>query len=209
MHSEQFTLKTEDHVELYIYEWLPDDEPWAVVQIAHGMVEHSKRYERFADALTAKGIAVYANDHRGHGKTVKTEEEKGHFADENGWLKVANDLKLVTDKIKQKHPDLPIVLFGHSIGSFLSRLYAQRYGAVLSGLILSGTGSDPGFMGSLGLMIAKRELRKKGRRVKSELMNKLIFGGYNRAFKPVRTPFDWLSRDEEEVDKYIQDGFIT
>jgi alpha-beta hydrolase superfamily lysophospholipase len=212
VHSNQFTIKAKDDVELHVNEWLPDSEPWAVVQIAHGMVEHSERYSRFAEKLTSHGIAVYANDHRGHGKTAKTEEEKGHFADDDGWMKVVNDMKLLTISIQQKYPNLPVILFGHSIGSFLSRLYAQNYGSGLSGLILSGTGTDPGFMGSLGLMIAKRELKKKGKRAKSELMNKLIFGGYNRAFKPTRTPFDWLSRDEKEVDKYIRDpecGYIT
>lgn len=212
MRSEQFAIKTVDNIEVHVNEWLPDDKPRGVVQIAHGMAEHSGRYKRFAEALTAEGFAVFANDHRGHGRTAKSEDERGHLADENGWEQVVGDMKQVTDVIKKKFPDLPIILFGHSMGSFLSRLYAQKHGSLLSGLILSGTGSDPGMMGSIGLGIANRELRKKGKRAKSEMMNKLIFGGYNKAFAPPRTPFDWLSRDVAEVDKYIEDphcGFIA
>ncbi|MGV3487431.1 MAG: alpha/beta hydrolase [Tuberibacillus sp.] len=212
MQTDLFVFQAADGTNVHVTRWMPDENPWAVVQIAHGMVEHGARYGRFAEALTAEGMAVYANDHRGHGKTAKSEDEKGHFADDNGWDIAVKDMKELTDLIKNEHRELPIILFGHSLGSFLSRRYAQMYGDNLSALILSGTGGNPGIMGSLGLMIARREVRRKGKRDKSELMNKLIFGGYNKAFKPARTPFDWLSRDEREVDKYIEDpdcGFLA
>jgi len=212
LRSEQWTLQAPDGVEIHVYEWLPDADPIGVVQIAHGMVEHGLRYQRFAEALTKEGIAVFANDHRGHGKTAKSGEERGHFADQNGWDIAIGDMKQLNDVIRSRFPKLPIILFGHSLGSFLSRRYAQLYGNSISALILSGTGGDPGFLGSLGLLVAKREIRKKGKRAKSDLMNKLIFGRYNKAFRPARTPFDWLSRDPSEVDQYIQDpdcGFLA
>ena len=111
----------------------------------------------------------------------------------------------LTPRAQEEQPDLPVVLFGHSMGSFLSRAYAVDYGSRLAGLVLSGTAGDPGALGSVGQNVAALEARIRGRKARSALMNKLSFGAYNGAFKPVRTEFDWLSRDEAEVDKYIAD----
>jgi alpha-beta hydrolase superfamily lysophospholipase len=176
-----------------------------VVQIAHGMAEHAARYERFAGALTKAGYTVYANDHRGHGKTAVSLQEAGYFADENGWGKVVEDMHTLTGIIKNEYPNKPFFLFGHSMGSFLSRHYSMLYASQLSGLILSGTGGDPGVMGKIGLFIAKMDAKMHGKKAKSEIMNKLSFGAFNGAFKPNRTDYDWLSRDNAEVDKYIND----
>jgi alpha-beta hydrolase superfamily lysophospholipase len=175
------------------------------VQIAHGMAEHAGRYERFADALTKAGYAVYANDHRGHGKTAGSQKEVGYFADENGWEKVVDDMHTLTGIIKKECPKKPFFLFGHSMGSFLSRHYSMLYAKELTGLVLSGTGGDPGALGKIGLFIATIEAKLKGKKAKSEMMNKLSFGAFNGAFKPNRTDYDWLSRDNAEVDKYISD----
>lgn len=207
MKSEHFTFKTSDGIQVFVYKWLPDN-PSAVkaaVQIAHGMAEHAARYERFADALTGAGYAIYANDHRGHGKTAGTQENVGYFADENGWERVVSDMHALTGIIKKEIPDKPVLLFGHSMGSFLSRHYAMLYTKELSGLVLSGTGGDPGALGKAGLFIARMEAKIRGRKAKSEIMNKLSFGAFNNAFKPNRTDYDWLSRDNAEVDKYIND----
>ena len=202
MKSDTFTFKTSDGIQIFTYKWMPD-EPSAVkgiVQIAHGMAEHAARYERFADALTKAGYAVYANDHRGHGKTAGTQENVGYFADENGWEKVVEDMHTLTGIIKKENPNKPFFLFGHSMGSFLSRNYSMLYANELTGLVLSGTGGDPG-----ALFIAKMDARIHGKKVKSEIMNKLSFGAFNGAFKPNRTEYDWLSRDNAEVDKYVKD----
>jgi alpha-beta hydrolase superfamily lysophospholipase len=169
------------------------------------MAEHAGRYERFADALTKAGYAVYANDHRGHGKTAGSPEEVGYFADENGWEKVVEDMHTLTGIIKKECPKKPFFLFGHSMGSFLSRHYSMLYAKELTGLVLSGTGGDPGVMGKIGLFIAKMDAKIHGKKAKSGIMNKLSFGAFNGAFKPNRTDYDWLSRDNAEVDKYISD----
>lgn len=207
MESETFTFKTSDGINIFTYKWRPDfaSSIHGIVQIAHGMAEHAGRYERFAETLTKSGYAVYANDHRGHGKTASSQEEIGYFADNNGWEKVVGDLHTLTGIIKKEYFGKPVFLFGHSMGSFLSRHYSMLYTDDLSGLILSGTGGDPGIIGKIGLCIAKMDAKLNGRKTKSEIMNKLSFGTFNSAFKPSRTDYDWLSRDNNEVDKYIKD----
>jgi alpha-beta hydrolase superfamily lysophospholipase len=207
MKSETFTFKASDGMQIFTYKWMPDDASSikGCVQIAHGMAEHAGRYERFAEVLTKAGYAVFANDHRGHGKTAGSQEEIGYFADENGWEKVVDDMHTLTGIIKNDCPKKPFFLFGHSMGSFLSRHYSMLYTNELSGLVLSGTGGDPGIIGKIGLLIAKTDARIHGKKAKSEIMNKLSFGAFNGAFKPNRTEYDWLSRDNAEVDKYISD----
>lgn len=209
MNKETLTFPSSDNVQIFTYKWMPDNPSVlkAVVQIAHGMAEHAARYERFAEALTKAGYAVYANDHRGHGKTVGSKDHRGYFADENGWAKTVDDLHKLTGIIKKENPNKPFFLFGHSMGSFLSRNYSMLYGNELTGLILSGTGGDPGMTGKVGHCIAKIDAKLHGRKAKSAIMNKLSFGAFNNAFKPNRTEFDWLSRDNAEVDKYINDPF--
>jgi len=207
MKSDTFSFKTADGIQVFVYRWLPDDASIVkgAVQIAHGMAEHAARYERFAEALTKAGYAVYANDHRGHGKTAGKLENAGYFADENGWEKVVEDMHTLTGIVKKENPGKPFFLFGHSMGSFLSRHYSMLYANELSGLVLSGTGGDPGALGKIGLFVAKIDAKLHGRKAKSEIMNKLSFGAFNNAFKPNRTDYDWLSRDNAEVDKYIND----
>ena len=205
MQSSTFTLSTADGTQLHVNRWLPDGPAKAVVQVAHGMAEHSERYARFAQRLTDAGYAVYAGDHRGHGGTAVRPEDAGYFADAKGWDTVVDDLRLLSDHAREENPGLPFFLLGHSMGSFLSRSYAIRFGEDLDGLVLSGTGGDPGPLGKVGLAIAAAQARLRGRRHASGLMDRLTFGQYNAAFKPNRTKFDWLSRDEAEVDKYIAD----
>lgn len=209
MKKDNLTFQASDDVQIFTYKWMPDNvsDLKAVVQIAHGMAEHAARYERFAEVLTKAGYAVYANDHRGHGKTAGSKDHVGYFADENGWGKVVDDLHTLTGIIKTDNPNKPFFLFGHSMGSFLSRNYSMLYGHELTGLILSGTGGDPGMTGKVGHCIAKIDAKLHGRKAKSEIMNKLTFGAFNKAFKPNRTEYDWLSRDNAEVDKYINDPF--
>ncbi|REF29412.1 alpha/beta hydrolase [Calidifontibacter indicus] len=204
MRTDSFRLATSDDTSIFVNHWSPDDSPRAIVLVAHGMAEHSDRYERFAQALTASGYEVYAPDHRGHGRT-SAETGVGYFADEAGFDRVVDDLHEVFVRATTDHPDLPVFLFGHSMGSFLSRAYAAKYGAGLTGLVLSGTAGSPGALGKVGRALALAQGRVRGRRHRSGLMDKLTFGQYNAAFKPNRTDFDWLSRDPEEVDKYVAD----
>lgn len=190
--------------------WLPDDEVRGVVVIAHGMAEHSARYDQFADSLTRAGYAVYAADHRGHGRTAQ-DGTLGHFGAAGGWTRVADDIDLVVSHARERHPDAPIVLFGHSMGSLLARTYAVRHGERLAGLVLSGTPADAGALGRVGHALARAQARVRGPEHPSRLLDKLSFGEFNKAFKPARTDFDWLSRDGAAVDAYIDDakcGFV-
>jgi alpha-beta hydrolase superfamily lysophospholipase len=204
MQSTTTTVTAGDGIPLHTHRWLPDGPPKAVVQIAHGLGEHSARYARLANALNAAGYAVYANDHRGHGRTG-TEEDHGFFADKDGWNLVVGDLRTVTRFAEDENPGLPVFLLGHSMGSYLVRNYLIEDSRNLAGAVLSATGGDPGWVGKIGPVLALTEARLRGRRHVSTLLQNLINGPYNAAFKPNRTNFDWLSRDDAEVDKYIAD----
>ncbi|MFC7490438.1 MULTISPECIES: alpha/beta hydrolase [unclassified Knoellia] len=204
MESSTLAVSAQDGTPLHAHRWLPDRPPRGVVQVVHGMAEHAARYERFAVALTGAGYAVYANDHRGHGQTASAADH-GYFADRDGFMTAVSDLSSVSEFAQAEHPGVPLVLFGHSMGSFLSRAYAAQHGARLAALVLSGTAGDPGPLASVGKRLAAVQARLRGRRHPSGLMNTLTFGQYNTRFKPNRTDFDWLSRDEAEVDKYVAD----
>jgi len=210
---ETFTFTASDGSGIFCRRWLP--EPAAhvrgAVMIVHGMAEHSLRYDAFARSLTARGLAVYAQDLRGHGHTAEGRENLGYFAESNGWELVVDDLKILSDRIRTDHPQEPFFLFGHSMGSFLARDFMARYGERLWGAILSGTAAHPGFLGMMGRLAARAQARIRGSKSPSPLLDKLSFGNYAKAFAPARTAFDWLSRDPEQVDRYIRDplcGFI-
>lgn len=205
MKEEQFTFTDPEGTEIFYYQWLPvEGEVRAVIQLAHGMAEHAGRYRRFAEALTAHGYIVYANDHRGHGRTAKTEDNYGVIG-QDGFNWMVKNMHQLTTIIKNENPNLPLFLFGHSMGSMLLTRYLSLYGHELKGAILSGSDGKPGFMLNLGILLAKQEVKKHGARHRSETINKMVFGKFNQAIKNARTPFDWLSRDPEEVDKYIND----
>lgn len=212
MKRHEYRLRLRDGKDMHVYVWQSEHlAAKAVIQIAHGMAEHALRYDPFSKWLTEHGFIVYANDHRGHGKTYQSEKEKGFFATDDGFQIVVNDLADLTKDIKVKHPDLPIFLLGHSMGSFLVRRLIQLQGEMYTGVILSGTSDDQKLLGKLGLLVAKLEKKMRGPYAKSRLMNYLIFGGYNKNFPSPRTDFDFLSRDAASVDAYIADkncGFI-
>ena len=206
MRSDTTTIASlQDSVPLFVRTWLPDGEPKGVVQAAHGMSEHSGRYGRFARALTEAGYAVWMHDHRGHGETSSLPGEAGYFTDEHGWDTAVEDMYTITEAIKVAHPGLPILFFGHSMGSMLGRYLVARHGNEFAGAVFSGTSGDQGLLGRVGELLAQAESRLRGRRARSPLMDTLIFGGYNRQFKPTDTDFDWLSRDPEEVALYVAD----
>ncbi len=209
MNISEYKLKANDGTQIHVYEWLPDEpsEVKACLQIAHGMAEHAQRYDDFAGFLNKSGIAVFANDHRGHGKTAGSIENLGYFADENGFQKVVDDMHVLTVKIRSEFPDKPVFLLGHSMGSFLSRYYAIKDASKIKGLILSGTAGDPGMLGKVGKILSSLIASIYGKKSQTPLMTTLSFGAYNKQFKPNRTEFDWLSRDNEQVDKYIKDPY--
>lgn len=204
MESSTTSVTATDGTAVFVHRWLPDGDARGVVVVAHGMAEHSARYARLAEALTAAGYAVHAPDHRGHGRTASATDH-GYFADREGWGAVVADLRAVIADARAEHAGLPVFLLGHSMGSFLSRSLVVEDSSGLAGLVLSGTAGDPGLLGKVGAAVAAGEARLRGRRHQSALMDKLAFGQYNAAFKPTRTDFDWLSRDPDEVDAYVAD----
>ncbi len=175
------------------------------MQIAHGVAEHGGRYARLAGVLTAAGYAVYAGDHRGHGLTARTPEDLGFFAERDGWRRCVADLWQLNRRIAAELPGLPIVLIGHSMGSFMVHQFISEHGGALAGVVLSGTAGGLPAGAAIVRVLARLERLRLGPRGKSELLSRLTFGAFNKPFEPARTAFDWLSRDEAEVDKYVAD----
>lgn len=202
---DRFILSADDGFPLAAVRWLPRESPRAVLQISHGMAEHAGRYVRFAEACAAAGLAVYAHDHRGHGASVDAATPRGHYADHAGWSKVVGDLATVQGHLRAAHPELPIFVLGHSMGSFIARAHLLTHGHELAGAILSATGWRLGPVNRVLQWTASRQARKLGPSTPSTLMTKLVFGTFNVQFTPTRTGFDWLSRDASEVDSYAAD----
>ncbi|TGE35238.1 alpha/beta hydrolase [Desulfosporosinus fructosivorans] len=209
MSRNEFTFRSEEGTEIFVSTWMPDDKVTAkgIVQIAHGMAETGARYERFAKKLTENGYIVYINDHRGHGKTAKTVGNVGYLAETEGFKWLVEDLHQLSAIIKREKPNLPLFLLGHSMGSFVTQKYIMLYGQELKGTILTGSNGKQGIILHIARLLAKVEVMIHGRRAKSEKLAKMSSGRYNKAFKPNRTDFDWLSRDTTEVDKFINDPF--
>lgn len=190
------------------WSYFPDEniELKGVIQIAHGMAEHHERYEDFIEFLNNNGFAVYINDHLGHGKSVSDDEQLGYFGKKDGHYNLVEDMKNLTDIIKKECNGLPVILFGHSMGSMLARIYTEKYGNELNAVIYCGTcGSNPAAMPGIAIVSAIAKI--KGDHHRSEFINNLAFGAYNKKFSPQRTDFDWLTRDNDIVDKYINDPY--
>lgn len=206
MKSSTFRLDSTNGSRIHISLWEPDsaDRLTAVIQIAHGMTETGARYERFASALTAAGYAVYANDHLGHGLTAANADELGHLA-KGDMMNMVYDMERISRYIREQHPNVPLILFGHSMGSFLSQMYLSKFGQLLDGVILCGSNGPRGPELLAGVLVSRVSASISGWKHRSTFINNLAFGGFNRRFKPHHTEFDWLSRDESEVQKYIDD----
>ncbi|MCH5325328.1 MAG: alpha/beta hydrolase [Eubacterium sp.] len=187
------------------YVFLPHTEPYkCIIQISHGMREHIGRYEDFARFLTDRGYIVCGNDHLGHGNTAKSPDDLGYFAPKDGWSYLINDLHRLTVIMKNKYPSLPYVMIGHSMGSFIARLYAVRFSDELDAAIFMGTGDDKA-LSELGVRAARSASAINGERHRSDRLNTLIFGAYNERIKDRRTDYDWLSRDSAAVDGFMSD----
>ena len=211
MKGQEFQFNGEDGSIISGIRWIPEGPLRAVMIINHGMAEHIARYESFALFLNESGIAVWGEDHRGHGKTAASMDELGYFHQSQGWEKVLSDISVLTDLVKKEHPELPLFILGHSMGSFLTRDFLCENGSDFTGAIISGTGYTPAGLCRTMNLLASGEAKLRGDRHRSAFLDNLSFGQFNRSFLPNRTPFDWLSRDENQVDEYIQDdlcGFI-
>jgi len=204
MNHTTFWLTANDHSRLYVNQWLPDTPSKALIMVSHGMAEHGGRYARLAEALCGAGYGVVALDQRGHGRTAD-EGTLGLFAERDGWNKVVGDLASLNQHIGQQLPGVPIILLGHSMGSYIAQAYLLHHSASLHGAILSGSNFQPVALYRAARLIARAERLRQGLRGRSALIEFLSFGSFNKAFKPNRTAFDWLSRDPDEVDRYRHD----
>ncbi|MBR0025949.1 MAG: lysophospholipase [Clostridia bacterium] len=190
--------------EIFARIYYPKGTPKGILQLAHGMAEHIDRYDEFAKTLCAQGYLFAANDHAGHGRSLKDDAHKGYFAAEDGWTAVVEDLRELRAVLKAEYPELPYILMGHSMGSFLARTYAARYPDEMDALIISGTSGKNPVLG-IAKWLASREIKKHGAMTPSLLLNKLAFGSYNKQFKPERTGFEWLTTVDSIVDAYVAD----
>lgn len=213
MLSDTETLTRPDGFPIHVHLWWPEDgAPRGLLHINHGVAEHGARYARFAEALTGAGWAVVAQDHRGHGLSVRDEGDRGHYADHDGWTVAREDAVAVSEWARARFPEGAFVLFGHSGGSHLATHLLATHAGIWDAAILSGPAGVVGPMRVAGRGIAALERLRLGRRGRSRLLHFLSFGDFNRAFEPARTEYDWLSRDPDEVDKYANDplcGFIV
>ena len=196
--------------QIHYCKWSPEGEIRGIVQIVHSIAEFVERYDDFANFLNSQGYLVVAEDHMGHGQSIGEDGVQGYF--QGGWFAAVNDtMKLMKDTMAE-FPGVPYVLFGHSMGSFMARTILARYpDSGIAAAIICGTGWQP--KAALPLLIRAVEgiCKKTGEKNPSEKLQNMVFGGYNKRIENPRTPCDWLTRDEEIVDAYVEHplcGFI-
>lgn len=197
--------------QIHVSRWEPEGQPRAVVQIVHGIAEHTQRYDEFANYLNALGYLVVAEDHMGHGKSIGTEGVPGYFA--GGWFSAVDDTYHLLRMTKEAYPYLPYILLGHSMGSFMSRTILEKYpNSGITACVLSGTGWLPNALLHVGIPIAKAACKFHGASKPSPRLQNLVFGGYNKNVPHKRTEFDWLCSRDAVVDAYMADplcGFVA
>lgn len=196
---------TDSKNDLNVIIWETEKEPIGVLQIVHGMAEYIDRYDNFAKYMTEHGFNVIGHDHLGHGHSVSDERDYGFFAEENGDKFIIEDMHSVTQYAREKWEDLPNFILGHSMGSFCLRQYLTKYSNDVFGAIIMGTGWIPSAAALLGKTIATNTCKSKGSHTVNPLLIKLTLEPYNKPFAPARTNCDWLSRDEKQVDLYVND----
>ncbi len=188
------------------FHWLtPATSPRAIVQINHGMAEHSARYARFAEFLASRSYATIAHDHRGHGHTTAPDAPLGVFAASDGMAKVLDDASAVIALARSRSPGTPLVLFGHSMGAIIALHHAHENPGMSDAAAFWNTSFDTPFLLNVLVAVLKTERLFKGSDVPSNFAVKATFEAWNKQFAPNRTAFDWLSRDNAEVDKYVAD----
>lgn len=208
MTEQPFTMTDPIGASVYVHVWLPEagSPVRGIVQISHGMCETAARYAEAARRLTAAGYAVYANDHRGHGRTAGKVTLLGD-AGRDGFYWMVRNLLQIGGIAAQRHPGVPLFLLGHSMGSFLAqKLMCSPGNTRYDGFILTGSNGPRGML-RLAESLARAQLAVAGERHRSVLLNTIVFGSYNRSFTGIRTSFDWLSSDPDEVDRFISDPF--
>ena len=195
-----------DGKEIASYYWRAHGTARATLQIVHGMGEHSLCYDHFAGYLAQCGFAVYSSDHRGHGRTVSATDTFMYFSKSGGWQQVCGDIEQFGFAIEGEHLDVPHFIFGHSMGSFLTRALISTSSLSFAGVILCGTAGSLGWLiYSLGIAIARIEKLRLGEYSSSLLLTNLAFGDYNKSYSNQQTWIDWLSRDTQHIDLCLAD----
>ena len=208
MTCENFKLQsTRGDAVLNCYRWIPEGDVRATIQLSHGMIEHILRYSDFAEFLNRNDIAVYGHDHLGHGGT--SPEEQGFIAESGGDIVIVNDLFEVTKRVESDYPDVPHIILGHSMGSFVVRRYLTRYGEHLSGAIIVGTGNQSPTSVRFGLFISNYLCRHKGTHYVSPFLNNVILGSNDKRFDEPEMRNRWVSRDPETVMRYNEDPYCN
>lgn len=195
-----------DQLPLYATLTYDENSTKGLVQILHGMAEHRERYQYFVQQLVKAGYAVLNCDERGHGQSAVT---KGYFSKQDGWIRNVEDLYQLT-LLAKKEIDLPLILFGHSMGSLVARSYLKRHEDIVTKVVLSGTPSNNP-AAKAGGILCKLIIAFKGEMHRSALMNNMSFGSFNKGITNPETDFDWLSVNKENVQNYIDDpdcGFV-
>lgn len=210
MRDEFYFPSKDGNTEIHTIEWKPEGEVKAVLQLSHGMVEYIKRYDEFAEFMCSHGYYVVGNDHLGHGKSVQSKSEYGFFNEKYGNACVIGDMHTLRQRTMKKYPDVPYFMLGHSMGSSLLRQYVQMYGNGLAGAMFIGVVAD---QQRATLQFGRRLCRTlamfRGWHYKSKLVDRMAVGAYNRKFKNPKTRADWVTSDEEHLEKYISDPLCS
>lgn len=186
--------------------YIPDSEPIALFQAVHGMTEHLQRYDDFLRELCQKGYLCFIHDHLGHGKSVNSDSELGFISEKDGWKLLVDDTDTVYQTVSQMYPNKEHFLMGHSMGSFVTRLYLKEYGQHLSGYIMMGSGKgNP--VADIGLLLTRLMAKVKGSHHISNFIDKMAFGSYNNGFSEGEKA--WLTTDESIRQKYLGDKYCT
>lgn len=191
--------------------WTPEESPKGVIQIIHGIAERVERYDHFAEFLNSQGFLVVAEDHMGHGSSLEEGGVRGYF--HGGWFNAVEDSCRLMRDTMAGNPDIPYILFGHSMGSFMARTILAKYpDSGISAAIICGTGWQPTVAIPALIKVMDVVCKKNGEQTPLESLDNMIFGGYNKRIENPRTPKDWLTRDASIVDAYIADpmcGFVA
>lgn len=206
MKTKEFSFKSATGVcRIHGCEFLPEGEVRAVVIIHHGMAEHINRYADYVKHLTDMGYAVFMHDMANHGKSNQKTELLGYFGENDGYKNLVKDLKTVYDLAKKEFPDKKIIMFGHSMGSFIVRCFDCAYPGASDASVYMGTGGSNPAAG-MGKAISNLIASIKGSTYKSKMLDKMTFGSFNKKTDK-KTSFDWLTRDSAIVQKYIDDDY--
>ena len=207
MKKEEFYFESRDGVShIHAVRYTPDNgEVRGVFQIVHGMAEYIERYEDIAEYMTDRGFVVTGDDHLGHGKSVQAGGTYGYFCEQDPATVVVRDVHRLKKMTQELYPGVPYILLGHSMGSFIARNYICRYGTGITAAIIMGTGMQPKFLIGISKFLVGFQKLFFGWKHPAKFINNIAFGSYNKRIRSPRTEFDWLSVNNDNVDKYLAD----